>query len=126
MIYYRNVLEKEEYKMNFGNVLWDAFKHTSIGNTINTIGRLCTQPEKELKLTASQMLLNIPDSIGVDAKIKDFPLHAKIDIAGIKSEAEKYTKVTPKKQVVYFEANGVISQQEADKMNDSLKRSDYL
>lgn len=112
--------------MNFGNILWDAFKQTAIGTTIDTIGRLCTQPEKELKRTASQMLLNIPNSIGVNAKIKDFPVHAKIDMTGIKSEAEKYTKVTPKKQVVYFESNGYMSQEEVNKMNDELKRSDYL
>jgi hypothetical protein len=112
--------------MNFGNILWDAFKQTPIGNTIDTIGRLCTQPEKELKRTASQILLNIPNSISVDTRFKSVPIRANVDMSGIKSEVERYTKVTPKKQVVYFEANGVITQEEANKMNESLRRSDYL
>ena len=112
--------------MNFGNILWDVFKQTPIGNTIDTIGRLCTQPEKELKRTASQMLLNIPNSINVNTRVRDFPIRANVDMSGIKSEAERYTKVSPKKQVVYFEANGVITQEEANKMNESLRRSDYL
>ena len=112
--------------MNFRNILWEAFKQTAIGTTIDTIGRLCTQPEKELKRTASQMLLNIPNSISVDTKVMDIPIHANVDMVGIKSEAEKYTKVNPKKQVVYYEANGIIPQSEIDKMNESLRRSDYL
>ena len=112
--------------MNFGNILWEAFKQTAIGTTIDTIGRLCTQPEKELKRTASQMLLNIPNSISVDTKVRDIPIHANVDMAGIKSEAEKYTKVNPKKQVVYYESNGITPQSEIDKMNESLRRSDYL
>ena len=51
--------------MDFRNILWDAFKQTAIGATINTIGRLCTQPEKELKRTASEVMRNIPNSINV-------------------------------------------------------------
>jgi methionine aminopeptidase len=64
----------------------------------------------------------IPDN----TKIKDFPIHANIDMVGIKEEVEKYTNVTHRKQVVYFESNGIIPQEKIDEMNESLKRSDYL
>ena len=112
--------------MNFKDILWNTFKQTTIGTTINTIGRLCAQPERELKNTVSQIMMNIPDAISVDTKIKDFPIHANIDMVGIKSEVEKYTNVTHRKQVVYFEANGTIPQSKIDEMNESLRRSDYL
>ena len=112
--------------MDLKNILWNTFKQTAIGTTINTIGRLCSQPEKELKNTVSQMITSIPDAISVNTKIKDFPIHANIDMVGIKEEVEKYTNVTHRKQVVYFESNGIIPQEKIDEMNESLKRSDYL
>ena len=112
--------------MNIKDILLNTFKQTAIGATINTISRLCTQPEKELKNTVSQIITNIPDAISVNAKIKDFPIHANIDMVGIKEEVEKYTNVTHRKQVVYFESNGIIPQEKIDEMNESLRRSDYL
>ena len=112
--------------MDLRNILWDAFKQTAIGATINTIGRLCTQPEKELKRTTSEVMRNIPNSINVDTMIRDFPIKANIDMTGIKEETEKYTRVSPKKQVVIYQANGTIPQEKIDEMNESLKRSDYL